>query len=403
MNIKEINDSVYYVGVNDRITTRFEAMWPLPYGVSYNSYIVKGQKTALIDTVEASQYEELLDHVAAITNGSGIDYLVINHMEPDHSGSIPVLLHRYPQLKLVVNKLSASQCEGFYHVSPDRMMVIKDGDSLDLGGRTLVFRTTPMVHWPETMMTYLKEEEILFSGDAFGCFGALNGKYVDDALTDADMNVYLSEMHRYYANIVGKYGKSVQAAFNKLCCLSVKYICSTHGPVWHSRIPQVMEVYQRLSKWEPQEGAVVVFATMYGNTAELVDRIVDAMAEKGIAPIRVYNAASAEMSDMIADCFRYRTLVIGSPTYSMDIFPPVAALMRALKVREIKNKNVGLFGSFTWAEASLSKLTAEFKELGIEPAATLSMKQAYSPALADDVREFAAALAAGKDFDGHDN
>lgn len=394
MNFKEITSDIYYVGVNDRATTRFEAMWPLPYGVSYNSYLVSAGKTALIDTVEVTEFTKLIDNIESIASGKGLDYLVINHMEPDHSGSIPALVEKYPGMKLVCNRICADQVAGFYHIDdPEKFIIVKDGDTLGLDGLTLRFVATPMVHWPETMMTYVEEKSLLFAGDAFGCFGALNGKFIDSDLTDCELETYISEMYRYYSNIVGKYGKFVQGAFKKLAGTDIKYVCSTHGPIWHKHFARVADIYNRLSLYEPEEGTVVVYASMYGNTAEFADRIVNALAEKGMHNICVFNAATAELSDMISACFRYRTLVIGSPTYSMDIFPPVAALLRALAIRETKNKTVGIFGSYTWASGALPKLKEAFEAMGIPPVASITMKQSYSPAIDSEIDAFAAAIA----------
>lgn len=395
MNCREITSDVFYVGVNDRTTTRFEAMWPLPYGVSYNSYLVKGtDKIALIDSVEMKAYASLVDNIEEMSGGKGLDYLVINHTEPDHSGSIPILLKKYRNLKLICNRISAEQLGGFYGIKDkERFLVVGDGDTVDLGNLTLRFVTTPMVHWPETMMTYVEERHVLFSGDAFGCFGALNGRYIDDQLSDEELRVYISEMYRYYSNIVGKYGKFVQGAFKKTAGLTIDYICPTHGPVWHKEIARVVDIYSRLSKYEPEEGTVVVFASMYGNSAEFAEHIVDALARKGLKNIHVFNAATAEMSEMISACFRYRTLVIGSPTYSMDIFPPVATLLRALTVREIKNKTVGLFGSFTWAMGALPKMKEAFDAMGLPPVALIAMKQGYSPAMSEEIEAFTTIIA----------
>lgn len=395
MKVRKITESVIYVGVNDRTTTRFEALWPLPYGVSYNSYVVRGSRaTALIDSVEGNEFRSLIDNFCDLGEFCSPDFLVVNHTEPDHSGSIPLLLDRFPGLSLVCNKISAEQVKGFYHVPDERIFVVKDGDTLDLGGRTLRFVTTPMVHWPETMMTYLEEERVLFSGDAFGCFGALNGRFTDREMSSAELEVYFSEMNRYYSCIVGKYGKFVQAAMKKAGSLPIDYICSTHGPVWIDEKKRVLDVYDRLSRYEAEGGTVIVFATMYGNTAELVDRIADALAGRGMENIRIFNAATAEMCDMITEAFLSKTLIVGSPTYSMDVFPPVQQFMNAMRVREIKNKVTATFGSFTWASAAGASLEKQFEVMGLPPVAQLSMKHAYSDGLEPAIAEFAEKVAA---------
>lgn len=394
MNVKEITKRIYYVGVNDRATERFEAMWPLPFGVSYNSYLVDGgSKCALIDSVELDTFSSLAEHLKTTCGNRPIDYLVVNHTEPDHSGSIPVLLEKYPAMKIVCNKISADQIRGFYGVSDDnRFHVVADGDTLELGDKTLRFITTPMVHWPETMMTWCKEDKVLFTGDAFGCFGALNGIVTDDGMDEALFGHYTSEMYRYYSNIVAKYGKFVQGAIAKTVPFEIEYLCPTHGPVWRERAREVGAIYNKLSRWEPEEGAVVVFGSMYGNTAGLVDNICDALAAQGQRKIMVHNASKEELSEIISDCVRYKTIIIGSPTYSMDIFPPVAAVVRALAVREPKNKKVGVFGSFTWANGVIPKLTAAFTDMGLPPTATLVMKHARSGEIVADIEAFAKAL-----------
>lgn len=214
MNFKEITTGVYYAGVNDRVTSHFEGLWPLPYGVSYNSYIVKGDsQLALIDTVRIDEVREFLSNIEQIAGDCSIDYLVINHMEPDHSGSIPEVVRAYPDIKIVTNAQAIGMVKGFYHIDDDRFIEVKDGGTLDLGNRTLSFHMTPMVHWPETMMTYLADSKVLFSGDAFGTFGALNGGLID---TEMETDWYFPEMYRYYSNIVGKYGMFVTRALTKL-------------------------------------------------------------------------------------------------------------------------------------------------------------------------------------------
>lgn len=388
MNIIEITPAIRYVGVNDRSTPRFEQMWPLTYGVSYNSYLVCGEKTALIDSVEIGEYDALMDNLCEAGIDT-VDYLVVNHMEPDHSGSIPVLLDRFPQMKIVCNKISAEQIKGYYHLKDiSRLHVVADGDLLDLGGRTLQFVTTPMVHWPETMMTFCREDSVLFTGDAFGCFGALNGRYLDTQMSDAELETYFSEMYRYYACIVAKYGRFVQGAMGKTAALGYAWICPTHGPVWHRCIERVADIYRRLSLYEPEEGVTLIYGSMYGHTAELADRLCTALAAAGFRNIHVHNAANAELCDMITDCVRYGTIVIGSPTYSMDIFPPVAALLRALKVREMKNRVTAAFGSFTWAMGALPKITQELTDMGLAPSASMTMKHAYSCEIEEIINKF---------------
>lgn len=390
MNIREITSGIYYTGVNDRVTDKFEGMWPLPYGVSYNAYLVRGSKgTALMDTVEITEVHEYLDAVERTLQGSTPDYLVVHHMEPDHSGSIPEVVRRWPDLKIVGNAQTVGMIKGFYHVDDDsRFVTVKDGDTIDLGDMTLLFRLTPMVHWPETMMTYVAERGVLFSGDAFGCFGALNGGLID---TEMDTTVYWDEMYRYYSNIVGKYGRFVQQALQKLNGVTPEYICTTHGPVWHEKIAEVMGIYDRLSRYEGEDGVTIIYGSMYGNTAEVAEEIARGLAEAGVKNIRIHNASHSDMSYMISDAFRYKGLIVGCATYSMTLFPPVRALLTALQVREVKNKVFAGFGSYTWAANVVKKEMNDFcAAAGMEMQGFVMMKQGID----EDVRNSARALAA---------
>lgn len=375
MNFREIIPGVHYVGVNDRVTTRFEGLWPLPYGVSYNSYIVKGEeKTALIDTVEIGGARDFLNHINEATGGKDPDYLIVNHMEPDHSGSLPLILNAFPEIKIVGNRQTLAMVKGFYHIdNPDNLLEITDGQELPLGGKTLRFYLTPMVHWPETMMTYLAEDKVLFAGDAFGCFGTLNGAVVDEHM---DTGRYFPEMYRYYSNIVGKYGRFVLAAFKKLEGLDFSYICSTHGPVWHKEISKVVDIYSRLASAQWEDGVVIVYGSMYGNTAEMADMLATELSRRGVKKILVHNASASNMSDIISDAFRYKGLIVGCPTYSMNIFPTVKTFMDAMVTRDVKNKVFAHFSSFTWASAA-GKMLAEYADkLGWTIEDSHDMKQA---------------------------
>lgn len=387
MNIREITKGVHYVGVNDRTTEKFESLWPLPYGVSYNSYIVKGgEKTALIDTVEIGSIRDLFHSIMSQIGSEKIDYLVINHMEPDHSGGINAVLSAYPDAKLVGNKQTIAMVKGYYHIDDDRFLEITDGSILDLGDKSLRFILTPMVHWPETMMTYIEEDGILFSGDAFGTFGALNGGVVD---YEMETGWYKDEMYRYYSNIVGKYGRFVQKALEKTSGLEIKYICSTHGPVWHSKIKDVVDIYNRLSKYESEPGVTIIYGSMYGNTAEVAEEIARQLASRGVKNIKIHNAAKSDLSYMISDAFRYKGLIVGSPTYSMHIFPPVEQFMIAMETREIKSKVLATFGSFTWASASNKHLGEYALKSKLDVVAQFEMKHAPNSDTYQKVAELA--------------
>lgn len=365
------------------MTDRFEALWPLPYGVSYNSYIVKGsEKTALIDTVEIGTLPEYMSYIDELIGDSGVDYVVINHMEPDHSGSIPFILEKYPEAMLVGNKQTLGMVKGFYHVADNRLMEIADGATLPLGGKTLKFYLTPMVHWPETMMTYVEEDKVLFSGDAFGTFGALNGGVVD---TEMETGWYRDEMYRYYSNIVGKYGKFVERAIAKLNGVDIKFICSTHGPVWHDHIEEVVSLYNNLALYKSEPGVTIVYGSMYGNTAEVAEEIGRQLSARGVKNIKIHNASHDNLSYIISDAFRYEGIIVGAPTYSMHIFPAVEQFMIAMETREIKNKVIATFGSFTWAPAAGVKLNEYVEKMKLETVCSIAMKQSIDDSVKADI------------------
>lgn len=391
MELRKITDSVFYCGVNDRTTHLFENLWPLPFGVSYNSYFVAGkEKTALIDTVEEGSACQFVESLRKASDDRRIDYLVVNHVEPDHSGGIRSVVEAFPGIKIIGNKTTITMIKGFYGIDDSYFMEVKEGDSLDLGGVSLQFIMTPMVHWPETMMTYMPERKLIFAGDAFGCFGALNGGVLDSSM---DTDVYFPEMYRYYANIVGKYGRFVQKALDKARTIEIEYICSTHGPVWHERIKEIVDIYDRLSRYEGEEGVTIIYGSMYGNTGAIAEIIAKRLNERGVRNIKIHNASKSHLSYMITDAFRYKGLIVGAPTYSTELFPPVDAFMKALEVRETKNKVMGLFGSFTWASTALNKLKGYAERMGIDTIASLDMKQAPDTSAVEAAKELADRIA----------
>ena len=367
----EITNGIHYVGVNDRHKHIFEGLWPLPYGVSYNSYIIADEKIALVDTVEADFFTQYLDNIRSVIGDRPIDYIIVNHMEPDHSGSLTLIKKYYPNAKIVGNKKTFGMMQGFYRVGNDAdgdTLEVKNGDTLQLGSHTLAFTLVPMVHWPETMVTLDTTANVLFSGDAFGCFGALNGAYID-----AEMNcdIYWDEMLRYYSNIVGKYGTPVQQALKKLAGVQIDYICSTHGPVWHEHIEHVVGMYDRLSRYEGADGLVIAYASMYGNTERAAEVIARAASEAGVKNIIMHDVSRTHHSYIIADIFRYRALILGAPTYNNGLYPQMESLLSELAGRDMKNRLLGWFGSFSWAGKAM-KTIGEWNEtrLHFEPVGT---------------------------------
>ncbi len=378
--MKKISDRIYYIGVNDFDKVLFEGLWPLPYGVSYNSYLVVDEKVALIDTVEAGFEEEFLANVHEAIGERAIDYLVVNHMEPDHSSLIAYMLEKYPSLQIVANAKTVPMLQGYYGTPQERIRVMKEGDSLCLGSCSLSFHMIPMVHWPETMVTWLAEEGTLFAGDAFGTFKAVDDEVIDNEDTFEE---YRDEMIRYYSNIVGKYGTPVQAALKKLSGLEIKRICSTHGPVWETSILQVVALYDKMSRYEVERGVCIVYGSMYGNTAAAADALAMELEARGI-PYAIHdlacnNAGELGVSGALRDVFKYDTIVVGSPTYNNGIFPPVETFMKALQARLIKGRRFFAFGSYTWSGASVNLLNAMAESMGYDIlGAGLSFPQAYT-------------------------
>lgn len=353
----KITDRIHYVGVNDSIKELFEGLWPLPYGVSYNSYLINDQKVAVVDTVEAGFEEDFLAEIHEVIGDKPIDYLIVNHMEPDHSSLTAYLLERYPQMKIVANAKTLPMLKGYYDTPEERVLVMAEGQTLSLGSSTLRFHMVPMVHWPETMVTYLEEEHTLFSGDAFGTFGNVDENVIDDEETFEE---YRDEMIRYYSNIVGKYGAPVQAALKKLEGLRIDRICSTHGPVWEVNVDQVVALYDQLSRYEVGRGVCIVYGSMYGNTAAAADALAEELEKRGV-PYAIHDLAgnneeSLGLSGALRDVFKYDTVAVGSPTYNGGIYPPVESFMKALAARGIKGRRFYAFGSYTWAAASVRLL-----------------------------------------------
>ncbi len=348
----EIKNNIYYVGVNDRCKSLFEGMWPLPYGVSYNSYLIVDDIVALVDTVDICFFERYLAKIKGIIGDRKIDYLIINHMEPDHSGSIRLIKQAYPDIVIVGNRQTFGMIEGYYGISGEQYL-IKDGDFLSLGHHTLRFYLTPMIHWPETMMTFDEEDGVLFSGDAFGCYGTLDGTFID---TRMNVKHFFNEMIRYYSNIVGKYASPVQQAFKKLANIDIKVICSTHGPIWEENVKLVTDTYQRMSNYDADEGVVIAYGSMYGHTEEMAEAIASELSVEGIRDIVLHNVNRSHASYILRDIFKYKGLIIGSPTYCNQIYPEIESLLSKIQLREVRNRYFGYFGSFTWAGAAVRRI-----------------------------------------------
>ncbi|WP_319202472.1 FprA family A-type flavoprotein [uncultured Ilyobacter sp.] len=356
-NLVNVTDNVYWVGANDRKTERFENYMPLPMGVAYNSYVINDEKTCVIDTVEFGVEGLFMEKLEYVLDGKDLDYIIVNHMEPDHSGGLKDLMKKYPNAKVVGNAKTFPMIKAFFHdANEDNFYPVKEGDILDLGHHKLTFAMMPMVHWPESMATYDTTEKILFSNDAFGSFGALDGGIFDD---EVNFDFYEDEMRRYYANIVGKYGMQVQNAIKKLGPLEIKYICPSHGIVWRSDINRVIKHYDYWSRLEPEsEGVVIVYGTMYGNTAKQANAIARELSAQGIKEIKVYDASKTDHSFIISDIWKYKGLIIGSCSHNNALYPKVQPLLHKLQNYGLKNRYLGIFGNMMWSGGGVRGIQA---------------------------------------------
>lgn len=358
----KINENVWYVGVNDRRKELFENNWPLPQGVSYNSYLINDNKTALIDTVEFGAAADYLGKIARILSGKSLDYLVINHLEPDHASMITSVMAAHPNVKLIGNNQTLKILKLYYNIDENCFITIKDGDKLELGATTLQFFITPWVHWPETMMTYEVSNKILFSCDAFGGFGTLDGS-IFDTQNNFEEN-YLYEMRRYYSNIVAKYSNMVQKALAKLGGLAVDMIAPSHGLVWKNP-GKVIELYDKWSRYEAEKGVVIAFTSMYGNTEQMADYIGSLFAEKGI-PVKTFDVSKTHVSYILNEIWRYKALVLGTCAYNTKMHPMMEHLCNEIDLSQPKDKTFALFGSSTWNGAGAKALKKFAEEQGFE-------------------------------------
>jgi flavorubredoxin len=369
----KIFDNFYYVGVNDRKTELFERLIPIPYGVSYNSYLLIDEKVVLFDTVEQSFAHVSIEKIKNILNGHKIDYIIIHHLEPDHSSGIREYISEYPDANIICSKKAKDMICGYYDISHN-ISVVEDEQELILGKHTLKFVYTPMVHWPEVMMTYEKKQKILFSADAFGCFGTLDGRIFDNFVDDSIYDKYIEEMYRYYVNVVGKYGIPVQNAIAKLSKYPINMICSLHGPVWIESRENIFGIYDRLSKYEGEKGVVIVYGSMYSNTEKMAEVVARGAYEAGVK-VLLHDVSKSETSFVLTDCFRYSGLIVGSPTYNGTIFPKIRELLAKIELRGLKNRIFGSFGSFTWSGTAVKQLNEFAEKMQWKNIGSLEVKQ----------------------------
>ena len=388
---RNITDSIVWVGGSDRRLALFENLFPIPRGVAYNAYLILDEKTCLMDTVDASIRQQFIENVLAALDGRTLDYLVVNHMEPDHCANIEELALRFPDMKIVGNAKTISFIQQFYDLDlSDRTITVTEKDTLSLGRHELHFVFAPMVHWPEVMMSYEASEKILFSADAFGSFGAHNGTLFDDEV-ELDSE-WMSDARRYYTNIVGKYGPQVQMALKKAAALDIALIAPLHGIVWRSKMTEILEKYQLWSTYTPEEtGVLVLYGSMYGNTENAANVLAAILADRGIHKIAVYDVSNTHVSQLIAESFRYSHIVLAAPTYNNEIYPAMYNYLHDLKSLNLQKRSFALIENGTWGPLS-GKAMREFLQ-GIKGMTILEPSVTIRSALKEESRAQLAVLA----------
>ncbi len=394
-NTQPINSELIYVGASDRRLALFENVYPIPRGVSYNSYIILDEKTALLDTVDISVAGQFFENVEAALGGRKLDYLIVNHMEPDHAATMMDLLLRYPEATVVCTAKAAQMIEQFFGSKHDNLLAVKEVDTLALGRHNLIFIMAPMVHWPEVMMTYDQTDKVLFSADAFGTFGALSGNlYSDEVNFEGE---WLNDARRYFTNIVGNYGIQVQNVLKKAATLDIKMICPLHGPVWRSNIEWFIGKHDVWSKYEPEEkGVVIIYGSIYGHTEAAAMRLGTLLAQRGIKNIHAYDASHTHASKLVSECFRWSHVVLASSTYNNGIFTPMESLLADLKAHCWQRRTVALIENGSWAPQSGKLMRAELeqmKDIAIV-GETITLKSAAAPAQEEQLAALADAIVA---------
>ncbi|MCR1933772.1 FprA family A-type flavoprotein [Clostridium tepidum] len=349
--VRNITEDLYYVGGDDRRLNLFENIHPIEKGVSYNSYLLLDEKTVLFDTVDWSICRQFLDNIKGVLGDKTLDYMVINHMEPDHAACIEEIIIRYPNVKIVCTEKAAVFMNQFNFNVEDRVIKVKEGDTMSFGKHKVAFMIAPMVHWPEVMVTYDITNGVLFSADAFGTFGALDGKMFNDEVNfDRD---WIDEARRYYTNIVGKYGVQVQALLKKAKNIDIKIICPLHGPVWRSDLGYFLDKYDKWSRYEPEEkGVMIVYGTMYGNTETAANCLAIELVKKGITNVVMYDVSKTHVSYLISETFKYSHVVLACATYNLNIYPPMLVYMMDMKALNVQKRTFALIENGTWSPRS---------------------------------------------------
>lgn len=353
--VRKIKEDLYWVGAEDRRLKLFENLFPIPRGIAYNSYLIKDEKNVLLDTVDYSVGRQFLENLKYVLNGEKLDYLIINHMEPDHCSLIEELIYKYPEMKIIGNNQTIRMLKQFYDFDVDsKVEIVKEGQTINTGRHEFQFVMAPMVHWPEVMLTYDITDKILFSADAFGSFGALNGNLFNDD-TDFEKE-WLPDARRYYTNIVGKYGHQVQNVLKKASSLEIKMICPLHGVIWRNNLEYIIGKYDKWSKYEPEENSVlIIYSSVYGNTESVVNTLANYLGENGIKNIAVHDSSNIDVSELVAESFKYSNIVIASTTYNLGLFPAIENYLMDIKRQNLQNRTVSIIENSTWVPGIVTK------------------------------------------------
>ena len=394
--IKKIKDDLFWVGGTDRRLTLFENAFPIPRGVSYNAYVLKDEKTVLFDTVDNAIGDQLFENLEAVLEGRTLDYVIVNHMEPDHASTLSEVVRRYPEVKIVCNTKTVAIIKQFFDFDIDsRAVIVKENDTFCTGKHTYTFVMAPMVHWPEVMVTYDMTDKILFSADAFGTFGAMNGNiFADEVNFERD---WLDDARRYYTNIVGKFGTSVQTLLKKAAGLDIQMICPLHGPVWRENISWYVDKYLTWSSYAPEERAVMIaYGSIYGNTENAANILACRLADRGVRNIAVYDVSSTHPSVLVSEAFRCSHLVFASVTYNGGIFTNMERVLGDLKAHALQNRTVALMENGSWgliAAKQMKEIISTMKNMEIlEP--SLSIKSSLKKGQEAEIDAIADAIAA---------
>lgn len=394
-NVMQINDDVTYVGASDRKLALFEAVYPLVNGVSYNSYLVNDEKTVLLDTVDRSVSGVFFENIAHVLDGRKLDYVIVNHMEPDHAATLGELVLRYSEVKIVSNAKVVAMIKQFFDFDVDaRVEVVAEGDTFSTGKHTFTFAMAPMVHWPEVMVTFDTTDGILYSADAFGTFGALAGNVFADEV-DFE-NKWLDEARRYYTNIVGKYGPQVQMALKKALALDIKMICPLHGPIWRENIAWFVDKYNKWSTYTPEDNTVLIaYASIYGGTENAANILASELAKKGIKNIAMTDVSVTHPSYIISEAFRCSHIVFAAPTYNAGIFTPMETLLLDLAAHNLQNRTVAFIENGSWAPISaklMGDIVAKMKNMTVL-ASKATLKSTVKDAQREELKTLASEIA----------